>query len=150
MQHRDPSSTLLRSASRYAAAVIPSAVMGDEAMTPSERTEHLRGQLEADATEWSQRADQDAGDAGLLDKAQLVELDAWLTPEARRQIAVSEAAESFIAASRAAAARRRWWQGRSSLGGVLAILLILLILATPVTLLAIVGFTAALIHRALN
>jgi hypothetical protein len=124
--------------------------MGDEAMTPSERTEHLRGQLEADASEWSQRADQDAGDAGLLDKAQLVELDAWLTPEARRQIAVSEAAESFIAASRAAAARRRWWQGRSSLGGVLAILLILLILATPVTLLAIVGFTAALIHRALN
>jgi len=117
-------------------------------MSPSERTEQLRRQLEADAAEWSQRADQGAGDAGLLDKAQLRELDAWLTPDARRNIAVSEVADSFIAASRAGS--RRWWPGRTSLGTVLAILLILMILATPVTLLSIVGFTAALIHHALN
>lgn len=115
-------------------------------MTPSERTEQLL-QLEADAAEWS-RADQGAGDAGLLDNAELRELDAWLTPEARRTIAVSETAESFIAASRAA--RRRWWPGRTSLGTALAILLILMILATPITLLSLVGFTAALIHRLLN
>src|SRR6185295_15262431 len=75
--------------------------MSDEGMTPSERTEQLRRQLEADATEWSQRADQRA-DAGLLDEGQLGELDAWLTPAARRDIAVSDVAESFIAASRAA------------------------------------------------
>lgn len=117
-------------------------------MTPSERTEQLWRQLEADAAEWSQRADPAAGDAGLLDKAQLRDLDAWLTPEARRTIAVSEAAESFIAASRAA--RGRWWPGRTSLGTGLAILLILMIMATPITLLSIVGFTAALIHRLLN
>jgi hypothetical protein len=122
--------------------------MSDEAMTPSERTEQLSRQLEADAAEWSQRADQGTADAGLLDKGQLRELDAWLTPEARRNIAVSDVAESFITASRAAG--RRWWPGRTSLGTVLAIALILMILATPVTLLSIVGFTAALIHRVLN
>jgi hypothetical protein len=124
-------------------------MMSDEAMTAAERTEQLWRQLEADAAEWSQRAAQGTGDAALLDKGQLRELDAWLTADARRTLAVSDVADSFLAASRDVA-RKRWWPGRTSLGTVLAIALILLILATPVTLLSIVGFTAALIHRALN
>lgn len=110
------------------------------------RTEQLRRQLEADAGQWRQRTGQGVVDAGLLDRGQLSELAAWLTPETRRVIGVSEVAESFIAASRAAA-RRRWWPGRTSIGSALAILLILMILATPVTLLSICGLTAALIHR---
>src|SRR5262249_34854477 len=133
-----------------AAAVLRCLVMSDEAMTASDgagRTEQLWRQLEADAAEWSQRAEGDR-DAGLLDKAQLRELDAWLTPAMRGTLAVSGGADAFIAASRAA--RRRWWPGNTSAGTALAILLILLILATPITLLSIVGFTAALIHRALN
>lgn len=115
---------------------------------PVESNESLR-QLEADAAEWSRRAEHGPDDAGLLDRGQLTELDAWLTPEVRRAVAVSDVAESFIAASRAAA-RRRWWPWKTSMGTALAILLILLILATPITLLSIVGFTAALIHRTLN
>src|SRR5437763_152781 len=101
--------------------------MSDDAMTPAERTDQLRCQLEADAADWSQRADQGAGDAALLDKGQLREIDAWLTVDARRTIAVRDVAESFIAASRDAA-RKRWWPGRTSLGTMLAIALILLIL----------------------
>jgi len=109
------------------------------------RFEQLRRQLEADAAAWSQGA----ADAGLLDKDQLGELDTWLTGDGVRELGISEAAESFITASRAAA-RRRWWPGQTSVGSALAIILILLILATPITLLSIVGLTAALIHRTLN
>jgi hypothetical protein len=109
------------------------------------RTEPLRRQLETDAAAWSQRADDGRGDVGLLDKAQLRELAAWLTTETRRDLGVSDAAESFIAASRAAA-RRRWWPGRATTGTVLAILLILLILATPIILLFCVVLTASVIH----
>jgi len=109
-------------------------------------TEQLRRQLEADAAGWKQRAGQGGGDVGLLDRGQLTELAAWLTADTRRDLGVSEAAESFIAASRAAA-RRRWWPGGAYTGGVLAVLLTLLILATPIILLFIVVLTASVIHR---
>jgi hypothetical protein len=112
---------------------------------PHGDTDQLRRQLEADAAAWQQRADQGPGDVGLLDKRQLTELDAWLTADARRDLGVSEVAESFLTASRAAA-RRRWWPGRSSAGGVLAILLVLLILATPILLLFVVVLAASVIH----
>jgi hypothetical protein len=104
------------------------------------RTEQLRRQLEADATAWNQ------GAAGLLDPGQLAELDAWLTPEAHREIGVSEVADSFIAASRAAR-RRRWWPSKTSIGGALAVMLILMILATPITLASLIALTAAMIHK---
>jgi hypothetical protein len=109
------------------------------------RTEQLRRQLETDAAAWSQRAGDGRGDVGLLDKAQLGDLAAWLTTDTRRDLGVSDAAESFIAASRAEA-RRRWWPGRATAGTVLAILLILLILATPIVLLFVVVLTASVIH----
>jgi hypothetical protein len=108
-------------------------------------SEQLRRQLETDAAEWQRRAGQGLGDVGLLDKGQLIELAGWLTTDARRDLGVSDVAESFIAASRAAA-RRRWWPGRTSLGGVLAILLMLLILATPILLLFVVVLAASVIH----
>ena len=110
------------------------------------QTEQLRRQLEADAAEWQQRAGQGPGNVGLLDSAQLSELAAWLTADTRRDLGMSDAAESFIAASRAAA-RRRWWPKKTSIGTFLAILLMLLILATPIILLFIVVLTASLIHR---
>lgn len=110
------------------------------------QTEQLRRQLEADAAGWKQRAGQGRGDVGLLDKGQLTELAAWLTTETRRDLGVSEIAESFIAASRAAV-RRRWWPGTAYTGSALAILLMLLILATPIILLFIVVLTASVIHR---
>jgi len=106
-------------------------------------TEQLRLQLETDAAAWAEHGK--AG-AGLLDTDQLSELATWLTADRQRELGISETAESFITASRAAA-RPRWWRGGTSLGGALAILLIL---ATPITLLSIVGLTAALIHRTLN
>lgn len=109
------------------------------------RTEQLRRQLDTDAAAWSQRAGEGHGDVGLLDKAQLSELAAWLTTDTRRDLGVSDVAESFIAASRAAA-RRRWWPGKASAGTVLAILLILLFLATPIILLFVVVLTASVIH----
>jgi hypothetical protein len=104
------------------------------------RTEQLRRQLEADAAAWKQ------GDAGLLDRGQLAELDAWLTPEVHREIGVGEVAGSFLAASRAAG-RRRWWPSKTSIGGALAVLLILMILATPITLASLIALTAAMIHK---
>jgi hypothetical protein len=118
--------------------------MTDDAMTIEPTgSDELRRRLEADAAAWSER-----GESGrLLDKARLRELDGWLTDETRRGPAISDTAESFLAASRAA---RRWWPSKTTTGGALAILLILVILATPITLLSIVGFTAALIHRVLN
>lgn len=108
------------------------------------RTEQLRRQLEADAAAWQPRAGQGA-DAALLDRAQLAELAAWLTPETHRDIGVSEAAASFVEASRAR--RRRWWPGRTAVGGALAIMLILMILATPITLASLIALTAAMIHK---
>lgn len=119
--------------------------MTDDAM-PAERagTDEPRRRLEADATAWSERGES----GGLLDRARLRELDGWLIEDPRQPRAISETAESFVAASRAA--RRGWWPSKTTTGGALAILLILLILATPITLLSIVGFTAALIHRVLN
>jgi hypothetical protein len=110
------------------------------------KAEQLRRQLETDAAEWRQHAGGGAGDAGLLDRAQLVELAAWLTSDTRRDLGVSDTAESLIAASRAAA-RRRWWPKQTAAGSVLAILLMLLILATPIILLFIVVLTASLIHK---
>ncbi len=115
-------------------------------MTLSERAEQLRRELEASAAEWQQRASQGAGDVGLLDKSQLVELGAWLPADTRRELGVSDLAESFVVASRAAA-RRRWWPGRTSTGGALAILLMCLLLATPFILLFIVVLAASMIHR---
>jgi hypothetical protein len=109
------------------------------------RTEQLRRQLETDAAAWSQRTGEGHGDVGLLDKAQLSELAAWLTTDIGRDLGVSAVADSFIAASRAAA-RRRWWPGKATAGTVLAILLILLILATPIILLFVVVLTASVIH----
>lgn len=111
------------------------------------KAEQLRRQLETDATQWRRRASQGLGEVGLLDNGQLSEIAAGLTADTRRALGVSEVAEAFIAASRAAAARRRWWPWKTSAGSFLAVLLILLILATPVTLLSIVGLIAALIHR---
>jgi hypothetical protein len=122
--------------------------MSDNAMTADHAgTERLRRELETEAAGWADRGE--AG--GLLDRARLQELDGWLRVDGTGAgaIAISETAVSFVAASRAAA-QRRWWPSQTTTGGALAILLILLILATPVTLLSIVGFTAALIHRVLN
>lgn len=114
------------------------------------KAEQLRRQLETDAAEWRQRASQGASrgsdEVGLLDRRQLKELAAWLTADTRRDLGVSELAESFLAASQAAA-RRSWWPWTTSLGAILAILLILLILATPITLLSIAGLITALIHK---
>ena len=104
------------------------------------RTEQLRRQIEADAAAWKQ------GAAGLLDPGQLAELAGWLTPEAHREIGVSEVADAFIAASRAAS-RRRWWPSKTSVGGALAVMLILMILATPITLASLIALTAAMIHK---
>jgi hypothetical protein len=119
--------------------------MTDDAMTIGRTgTDELRRQLEADAAAWSERGES----GGLLDRARLRELDGWLTDDARRTAAISDTAESFIVASRVA--RRGWWPSKTTTGGALALLLILIILATPITLLSIVGFTAALIHRVLN
>jgi len=109
------------------------------------RTEQLRRQLEADAAAWQPRAGQ-GGDAGLLDPSQLAELAAWLTPEAHRDIGISEVADAFIAASRAPR-RRSWWPGRTAIGGTLAVVLILMILATPITLASLIALTAAMIHK---
>jgi hypothetical protein len=109
------------------------------------RTEQLRRQLEADAAAWQPRAGQ-GGDAGLLDPGQLAELAAWLTPEAHRDIGVSEVADAFIAASRAPR-RRPWWPSRTAFGGALAVVLILMILATPITLASLIALTAAMIHK---
>ncbi|HEX3765846.1 MAG TPA: hypothetical protein VHW23_44420 [Kofleriaceae bacterium] len=103
--------------------------------------EQLRRQLEADAAAWQQRA----ADAAMLDRPQLVELAAWLNPEAHRDLGISELADSFIAASRAR--RRHWWPGKTSIGGALAILMILVILATPITLASLIALTAAMIHK---
>ncbi|HET7504903.1 MAG TPA: hypothetical protein VFK02_27960 [Kofleriaceae bacterium] len=108
--------------------------------------ERHRRQLETDATAWCARADQGDAGAGLLDRPQLVELDAWLTADARRDLGVSELAESFIAASRAAT-RRRWWPGRTVIGSALAVMLMLMLLATPIVLLFIVVLSAWMIHR---
>jgi hypothetical protein len=109
------------------------------------KTEQLRRQLEIDATTWSQRAAQGLDDIGLLDKGQLTELAAWLSTETGRDIGVSDAAESFIAASRDAG-RGRWWPGKSTTGTVLAILLMLMLLATPIVLLLVVVLAASLVH----
>jgi hypothetical protein len=126
-----------------ALALIDDALTGSPALqrwiASHGRTEQLRRQLEADAAAWKQ------GDAGLLDRGQLAELDAWLTPEIHREIGVGEVAGSFLAASRAA--RRRWWPSKTSIGGALAILLILMILATPITLASLIALTAAMIHK---
>jgi hypothetical protein len=119
--------------------------MSATASQRADTAEQLR-LLEADAAAWSRRQAQGGRDAALLDRDQLREVAGWLTAGARRDHAVSEIADAYLAASRAAAGRR-WWPGRGSAGGALAILLILLILATPITLLSIVGFTAALIHK---
>jgi hypothetical protein len=70
------------------------------------KAEQLRRQLETEAAQWRQRADQGAS-TGLLDNDQLNELAAWLTTDTRRDIGVSEVAESFITASRAAVAGGR-------------------------------------------
>jgi hypothetical protein len=119
--------------------------MSDGTMAVDVGTERLQRELETEAAAWADR-----GETGkLLDRARLHELDGWLRVDGAGAIAISETATSFVAASRAAA-RRRWWPSQTTTGGALAILLILLILATPVTLLSIVGFTAALIHRVLN
>jgi hypothetical protein len=119
-------------------------VNADE-QSPFERTqiEEQRRQLEADAAAWSSRADRDAG---LLDKLQLSDLASWLTADTRRNITISDAAESFITASRAAA-RRAPWQWKTSATSALAILLILGLLATPIVLLLIVVLTASVIHK---
>jgi conflict system STAND superfamily ATPase len=129
-------------------AASPRVALADGAVTASPevqrwiashgRTEQLRRQLEADAAAWQQ------GAAGLLDPVQLAEL-AWLTPETHRDLGVSEAAASFVAASRAR--RRRWWPSKTSMGGALAILMILMILATPITLASLIALTAAMIHK---
>ncbi|HEX2687761.1 MAG TPA: hypothetical protein VHN14_14140 [Kofleriaceae bacterium] len=108
--------------------------------------EQQRRQLEADAAEWQHDANQGRSEVGLLDRGQLTELAAWLTPSTKRDLGVSDVAESFIAASRAAA-RRRWWPRQTSIGTVLAILLILLLMATPVILIFVVMLTASVIHR---
>lgn len=105
------------------------------------RTEQLRRQLEADATAWDQRP----ADGAVLDRPQLAELAAWLTPEVHRDLGISELADSFIATSRAR--RRRWWPSRTTVGGALAILMILMILATPITLASLIALTAAMIHK---
>jgi hypothetical protein len=105
------------------------------------KVEQLRRQLETDAARWQQRAD----GGGLLDGEQLLELAGWLTADARRDIGVSEVADSFIAASRAAT-RRRWWPGKTSATSFLAVLLILMLLATPIVLLLIVVLAASVIH----
>lgn len=110
------------------------------------QTEQLRRQLESDAAEWQQRAGQGPDNVGLLDRGQLSELAAWLTADTRRDLGVSEVAESFIAVSRAAA-RRRWWPTKTAIGTVLAIFLMLLILATPIILLFLVVLTASVIHK---
>ena len=110
------------------------------------KTEQLRRQLEADAADWQLRASQGSPAAGLLDRAQLAELTAWLVTDPGRELGMSDQAASFIAASRAAS-RRRWWPGRTSIGGVLAVLLILMILATPITLASLIALTAAMIHK---
>jgi hypothetical protein len=110
------------------------------------KTEQLRRQLEADAAEWQLRASQGTPAAGLLDRAQLAELTAWLVTDPGRELGISDPAASFIAASRAAS-RRRWWPGRTSIGGALAVLLILMILATPITLASLIALTAAMIHK---
>jgi hypothetical protein len=107
------------------------------------QTEQLRRQLETEAAAW--RADHGDRD-GLLDRGQLHELAGWLTADTHREIGVSDAAASFIAASRAEARHRRW-PGTGVLGSVLAILLMLLILATPIILLFVVVLTAFVIHR---
>lgn len=110
------------------------------------RAEQLRRQLESDATEWHARADHGASDAGLLDKPQLRELDAWLTGDPWRDLGVTAVAESFVAASRVVA-RRRWWPGKTTIGSVLAVVLMLMLLATPIILLFVVVLTAWMIHR---
>lgn len=120
--------------------------MNADEKSPSERDEsddQMRRQLEADAAAWSSRADREAG---LLDKAQLSELATWLTTASRRHIAISDAAESYIAASRSAEKNRRW-QWKTPVTSALAILLILGLLATPIVLLLIVVLTASVIHR---
>jgi hypothetical protein len=105
-----------------------------------------RRQLEADAASWRQRPVPGRGDAGLLDPEQLSELAGWLTPEVKRDLGVSEAAESFIAASRAAA-RRGWWPRGSVTSTVLVMAMMLLVLATPIILLFMVVLTASVIHK---
>jgi hypothetical protein len=106
--------------------------------------EQQRRQLETDATAWRRRADQGDAGVGLLDKPQLSELAAWLTSDAKRDLGLSELAETFIAASRDAS-RRRWWP--ASIGTALAVMLILMLLATPIVLLFVVVLSAWVIHR---
>ncbi|HEU4730866.1 MAG TPA: hypothetical protein VFT22_23385 [Kofleriaceae bacterium] len=108
--------------------------------------EQLRRQLETDAVAWRERSGDSTGDLGLLDRTQLSELAGLLTAETRRDLGLSEVAESFLAASRAAS-RGRWWPGRAALGSALAVLLMLMLLATPIVLLFIVVLSAWLIHR---
>ena len=108
------------------------------------RAERLRRELESDAAQWIARPG--PRDAGLLDRGQLSELATWLTASVERDLGLSDAARSFIAASQAAA-RRTWWPGRGAAGGVLAILLILGFLATPIILLLLVVLAASLIHH---
>jgi hypothetical protein len=110
------------------------------------KPEQLRRQLEADAIEWRQGADQGHADVGLLDKDQLTELAIWLTTDAKRDIGMSTVAESFLTASHAAT-RRRWLPGRVTAGTFLAISLVLMFLATPIVLLFIVVLTAFMIHK---
>lgn len=105
------------------------------------RVEQLRRQLETEAAQWQRRGD----GGGLLDRDQLLELASGLTAEIRRDIGMSEVAESFIAASRAAT-RRRWWPGKTSATSFLAVALILMLLATPIVLLLIVVLAASVIH----
>lgn len=109
------------------------------------KAEQSRRQLESEAADWQQRAAQGLADDALLDKRQLSELATWLTAEIRRDLRVSEAAESFIAASRAAV-RPGMWPGKTAIGGVLAILLMMMLLATPIVLLMIVVLTARVIR----
>jgi len=103
--------------------------------------EQLRRQLEDDAVAWSNGADKNR----LYDKRQLGEL-ACLTPEVRRDLGVSVAAESLLTASREAA-RRRWFPGPSTTGPILAVGFTILILFTPIILLFIVVLSAWMIHR---
>jgi hypothetical protein len=103
--------------------------------------EQLRRQLEDDATAWSQDADKNR----LYDKRQLGEL-ACLSPEVRRDLGVTAAAESLLTASREAA-RRRWFPGPSTTGPVLALGFTILILFTPIILLFVVVLSAWMIHR---
>lgn len=108
--------------------------------------ELLRRRLESEAAEWSQRTSAGRTDVWLLDKKQLNELTAGLTEQARRDLGVSETAESFLTASRDAL-RRRWWPWPDSGAAFLVIVFMCMLAATPIVLLFIVVLSAWVIHR---